>query len=412
MKSQVKLMEDNLELISVEEHEADKRSSGEQVRQRLYDLMREPSSVRRKMEGVLELGIHYLGVNHGYITRIDEETDEWETIVSTDPPDGEFPEGLKADLTTTYCRRTIKGRQVALHDAPNQGWEDDIAYETYGLKCYHGVVIPVNGDAYGTLCFASEEKRARSFDEPEMITVELMGQLLGQAIERHQYTTEITNRDRLISVLNRVLRHNLRNDMNVISGYAEILRQSLDGEAAAKAQNIGEAADKLLDISEKARRLENNVRDPPIPRRMDLIPLVREAKAEVGEDHPEATINLKAPEEAIVYTSPRAKTVVRELLENSAKHAGDKPTIEAVINAGDDKTVLRIADDGPGLPKQEREVLRSGSETPLEHGSGLGLFLVYWLVMMLEAEIETEVNDGTTITLRFPRSPTNRHLND
>ena len=40
----------------------------------------------------------------------------------------------------------------------------------------------------------------------------------------------------LVSVINRVLRHNVRNEMTIISGYAEMLKSDLDGDAASKAR--------------------------------------------------------------------------------------------------------------------------------------------------------------------------------
>ncbi|PSQ47632.1 hypothetical protein BRD19_09035 [Halobacteriales archaeon SW_7_65_23] len=77
-------------------------------------------------------------------------------------------------------------------------------------------------------------------------------------------------------------------------------------------------------------------------------------------------------------------------------------TVEAVPNAAE----VRIADDGPGLDEAEREVLATGTETPLIHGSGLGLWLVYWIVSRHDGDIETETtSDGTTMTLSVPRSP-------
>ena len=64
-------------------------------------------------------------------------------------------------------------------------------------------------------------------------------------------------------------------------------------------------------------------------------------------------------------------------------------------------------DDGPGLPEQERAVLAAGRETPLEPTSGLGLWLVYWIVTSLGGELVfPEVETGTTVAVRLPRAST------
>jgi len=42
--------------------------------------------------------------------------------------------------------------------------------------------------------------------------------------------------------------------------------------------------------------------------------------------------------------------------------------------------MVRVGDNGSGIPEHERRTLAGADETPLRHGSGVGLWLVYWLV--------------------------------
>jgi len=63
-----------------------------------------------------------------------------------------------------------------------------------------------------------------------------------------------------------------------------------------------------------------------------------------------------------------------------------------------------VIDNGPGLPDQEQKVLSEGVETPLIHGSGLGLWMVNWIVTTHDGSIDTTVTDeGTTVTVTLPR---------
>lgn len=63
-----------------------------------------------------------------------------------------------------------------------------------------------------------------------------------------------------------------------------------------------------------------------------------------------------------------------------------------------------IVDNGPGLPDSEREVLEAGEETPLTHGSGIGLWLVYWTVTYAGGEVTIEDRSprGTRVTVTLP----------
>ena len=67
------------------------------------------------------------------------------------------------------------------------------------------------------------------------------------------------------------------------------------------------------------------------------------------------------------------------------------------------ESVVTVADDGPGLPADEREVLANGEEEPLVHGQGLGLYLAYWIITNLDGEIEmAESEAGTTVRIKVP----------
>lgn len=112
----------------------DETASVQPAKEVLYEIIRKEAPFEEKAREALELGKWYLDVDNGHLTRIDEETDHWEAVTSTDSSDGRFPPGLEVDLGTTYCRRTIEGHsQITLSDAPNQGWADDPAFETQGL---------------------------------------------------------------------------------------------------------------------------------------------------------------------------------------------------------------------------------------------------------------------------------------
>ena len=210
---------------------------------------------------------------------------------------------------------------------------------------------------------------------------------------------------RMIRVLNRVLRHNVRNDLNVIKGYTELLRGQLDDTGARYADIIIQKSEQLTNLSNTARKLEKQVDTPPEITSVDIVPVAARLAAEVDEEYPDATVDVRTPESAMAESSPRLETALRELLDNAANHAGDAPSITLAVRAENETVRVRVTDDGPGLPEQDRAVLLSGTETPLVHGSGLGLWLTHWIVESLHGTLRLDDGEeGTCIEIELRRS--------
>ncbi|WP_435319378.1 GAF domain-containing sensor histidine kinase [Haloarchaeobius sp. TZWSO28] len=377
--------------------------SDEAARQQLYALMQQNLPRTQLLSRVLEIGSRYLDVEHGHIADIDQGENRWEVVGTTDGPDGPYPDGLTAALEDSYCRHTVKQETpVALHDAGAQGWADDRAYEKHGLDTYLGTRIDVLGHPFGTLCFVANDAREESFSEAEKIFVEFAAQILGQVLERSHHERELANRDRMIGVLNRVLRHNLRNDLNVIHGYAEILQQLTTGDAASLAATIESTATELLMLSEKARKSDRLTRSVPVARPTNVVPLVDAAVATVRDQCPAVDIAVSAPAEVVALAAPHLEDAIVELVDNAARYGGDGPGVEVAVAAEQDETTVAVSDSGPGLPPGEQRVLTDGNETPLEHGDGLGLFLVHWIVANLDGRIDVETKPKTRVAIRLP----------
>ena len=70
----------------------------------------------------------------------------------------------------------------------------------------------------------------------------------------------------------------------------------------------------------------------------------------------------------------------------------------------DARFVLTVADDGPGIPEHEVEAVESGRETALEHGSGLGLWVVAWGAAAVGADVTyaERAPRGTRVTVSIP----------
>ena len=204
-----------------------------------------------------------------------------------------------------------------------------------------------------------------------------------------------------LQVLSRVFRHNVRNDLNVIQGYTDLLIDRVDDERSREClATIRQTTDDVVAISEKLRVIEDATPDPPSGR-IDLVDAVREAADAVNDVN--ATVTVETPSEAWIRADPSVEYPIREVFENAVTH-NDESTcrVHAGIETNGTTTCLEVCDNGPGIPEGERTVLRAEEETPLSHASSIGLWLVKWMCETQGGTVDFETtDDGTTVRLRF-----------
>jgi PAS domain S-box-containing protein len=377
-----------------------------EARTQLYEILRTDAPFDDIARDALMLGKQYLGVDSGYLSRIDQETDRWEVLISTDSADGRIPPGHELSLEKTYCRRTLTtDSQLVLDDAPAQGWADDPAFEAHGIHCYHGTTLVVDEAPYGTVCFVAETPRSEPFTDAETMFAELLTRLLERELECRQHEARFKRQTNLSTVLNRVLRHNIRNDMTIIRGRTQMMADELTDSTLG--DTALETIDNLIALSQKARQLDQIIADDTNSEPTALCPLVESVVASVSKQYPSATITVAADDDPTAAVRPSFRRAVQELIENAAKHGGAAPTIEVCIETTANEAEIRIADDGPGLADLEVDVLERGTETPLLHGTGLGLWLTYWIVTNHDGSINPSVTaEGTVMSISIPQAGT------
>lgn len=208
----------------------------------------------------------------------------------------------------------------------------------------------------------------------------------------------------LKEIFSRVFRHNIRNDISLVAGYADLIRESGDEETAEWATHISERANRLLKQSEKARTIEKLI-GQQTTERLSLRVAVADAIERVPEP---ASVEIRTDVADVeLDLHPKFSMAIEELIANSIEHqsASTTSTITIKSELTADTCRVVVTDDGPGIPETELRVLEAEEETGLEHSSGLGLWLVRWLVAQSNGEVSGEVTpDGTRITITLPRS--------
>jgi PAS domain S-box-containing protein len=250
--------------------------------------------------------------------------------------------------------------------------------------------------------------------------------------------TERERRRQQLEVLNRVLRHNLRNDAGVVHGYGGLLAERLDDpELARMADAVERRAGALAALGEKAGTVEALLSDGEASA-VAVDELVAGFVADAREREPDATVELdvaggdggngggdgdngRGDGDNADWTTRVRPDALRAVAANSVENALVHHDGEGVERADGGPWVrvtlgregsadgvecyrLTVADDGPGIPDHEVEAVESGRETALEHGSGLGLWVVAWGAAAIGAAVDYAEREprGTVVTVSIP----------
>lgn len=206
----------------------------------------------------------------------------------------------------------------------------------------------------------------------------------------------------LKEVLIRVFRHNVRNELNIVEGHATILDDRIDDTLDEHTAAILDTAERLLDHSNKARLLEQVIEsDGRYEIQLDSV--LERVIASCREAYPAASIEVDVPPETTVQAHSHIATAVEELVTNAIEHApDDTPWVRLWIDETDEFLTLFVEDRSGGLDDHEIGVLREGGESRLKHSSGVGLWLVRWIVESSGAGMVAHRTDGGSLMgIRF-----------
>jgi len=233
------------------------------------------------------------------------------------------------------------------------------------------------------------------------IPIRLGASTTGQAV-----LIDVTDRERYVQrleVFNRLLRHDLRNDASVIVGYAQTLAE-LGGDAVEPATIIEERAERMVKRGDRVRHIGSVLEGEGAEERGELRPLVESCVADARADHSDATVQSTVACNPTVRGGPLLAEALRQVLDNAIRHNDDDPTVEVRVEESEGPFVsIVVADDGPGIPEREQEVLERGRENALEHSMGTGLWLAHWAVGRIGGDIDIRTAaDGTEVVIRVP----------
>lgn len=219
-----------------------------------------------------------------------------------------------------------------------------------------------------------------------------------------QTNTRLKRATRQVSVLQRILRHNLRNICNVIAGNVQCVETECENVPQERFKIIDAHIDRLLELGQKS----GHFRGPDTsPQPICLNDVVNRVTTSLEESYPTALIKTTLPEDVVVVADPRLDFAIHELLENGIKHNNTTPPVVAlaVTDSSTNEYTITIRDNGPGLPQVEQDVLGVTEESQLHHSLGIGLGLAEMIVTTSGGSLDHDdtYTDGTAFHLQLPK---------
>jgi len=204
--------------------------------------------------------------------------------------------------------------------------------------------------------------------------------------------------------------HEINNPLTVIAGRAQLyLRDESDPERRRALALISAQA---MRVHEMIADLMLFARPPePEPEPIDAVELLDRVIEESWPDAAarEITLRRTGGEEPIPLTAdPTQLTVaLRALCRNAMEAMGGEGTIELEAEQRGAEVLLRVADDGPGIPPEERRHIFDPYYSARQAGRGLGLGLSKaWRIVTNHGgriDVESEPGEGTVFTITLPR---------
>ncbi|WP_256288717.1 ATP-binding protein [Halobellus inordinatus] len=235
--------------------------------------------------------------------------------------------------------------------------------------------------------------------------------------DRNEYEQRLREQRDNLDTLNQVVRHDIRNDLQLVTAYADLLLELREAELDDAETNeereyirkIRESSAHAVELTQTARDMAEVMLTDESERRPVSLRAAIESELSNLTSETDAVVATQGPiPEEKVLANGILGSVFRNLLTNAVQH-NDKEVPEVTVSAtvDDDAEVVqvRVADNGRGVPESQKEAIFGKGEKGLESsGTGLGLYLVQTLVDTYGGDVWVEDNDpeGAVFVVELP----------
>jgi signal transduction histidine kinase len=389
---------------------------------------------------LIEILCHVTGAPRGAFWGLDEVRPGATVLVSrgtygfrrtprneTDRKMAEIMERIDLDSHHPVARAARSMALVALPDTRADALWQEISgiWNRTGIRSMLAVPLRARGRLLGVVGLSWHEVD-RCSDDDTVNTAEVIANQIAATLDTSVLVEELSRANRLKDEFLATLSHELRNPLNVIVGYAEVLSRSSEAQqggvvrqaadairrnALAQAQLVSD----LLDLS----RLQTGklaIHHQPVA----LVPLLADAAEAVRADADAKGVVLEiepADESLLVEADPvRVRQILWNLLHNAVKFTPEGGRVTVRLGLEGAQARLEVEDTGLGMDPtflpDVFEMFRQAVVGPSRRqgGLGIGLALVRQLVELHGGRVRAEsegVGKGARFTVWLPlrRSP-------
>jgi signal transduction histidine kinase len=229
--------------------------------------------------------------------------------------------------------------------------------------------------------------------------------------ERENRVTEVNSQ---LEVLTRIMRHDISNDMAVARGWATVLEAHVDEEGRDALDRVTRACQNVDELTDTAYDLVTVLADDADDGQLqtepvDVLNTLDEEVHKLEDRYDEVTVTVDYDgglAGTTVVANELLHSVFANVLSNAVSHNdSDEPRVAVSAERDGTRVRVRIADDGPGIPDDQKRAVFEKDVSGLDSdGTGIGLFLVRDLVTRYGGSVQAVDNDpgGTVFVIDLP----------
>jgi PAS domain S-box-containing protein len=250
-------------------------------------------------------------------------------------------------------------------------------------------------DLYGLEAEIITKKGKRVFVEGNIRLIRENGKIVAfqgnfrDITDRKKLEKSLSELNDILRLLNKILRHDIINDLSAIRAAIEFFLETGDGKYLEK---VLDRIDRSVSLIKQMRELEELARFKEL-KAMKVSDLI----GEIGRKYAEAIDEINIEGDGVVEANEALASVFDNLISNSIRH-GNASRVDVTIEEKGDFCEIRIADNGKGIPDEIKDLIfDEGFSYGDAKGSGLGLYISKRIIEAYNGTINVKGNESGAV---------------